>query len=253
MTYISLNQWSSIPLGNTFTSWAVFFLTVAAVLWLKRTNFHPQNKSDYRIVAIYFLWMLIGVVRGIVVADNYWEYKQLVNGTLALSLPVFVYVFSSTKITGAVLKYWVKFAIIPFILFFAWVAGISIYHFYLGPVFLFGCFLPLIKSRWKYVFLILLLIMLVGDVQARSQMIKAAVSLLCCASLLLRRWVCRRKIIRAAHFVCYVAPVVLLFLGITDRYNVFTGVFGEDKQLFISEDEETMTAANADTRTFIYI
>ena len=79
---------SHTGIGNVLFFWALGLATIVSLLWNKGKYFYPGNRKDYWIVHIYFLWMITGVIRGVFTAENYWEYKQLVVGTLHLSLPV---------------------------------------------------------------------------------------------------------------------------------------------------------------------
>ena len=87
---MSISQWSIIPLGNTTIMWIVNFAIVFIILAYKKRYFKPINKKDYLIITIYFIWLIIGIIRGIFVAENYWEWKQLITGTLCLLLPILV-------------------------------------------------------------------------------------------------------------------------------------------------------------------
>ena len=228
---------------------------IACVLWNKKLYFAPDNWKDYRIVQFYFVWMIIGVVRGIFVAENYWEGKQLFEGSVALSLPIFVYVFSIPEILKNTLRLWIKIALPMFILFIL-VSDRESYHCYLGPVLLLSCFLPIIPKKWIYIFLSLLFLMMVVDLGARSQVIKSAVALLISAAYLLSKFFSPR-LLHIVHWICYIVPIILLYLGITGIFNPFQalsdgadGKYTQESKIAGIEGEEDIAA---DTRTFIYV
>jgi hypothetical protein len=177
ITFVSINQWSALPIGNTYIVWSIQFLSIFFFLRYKRFYWHPANIKDYTIVKIYFVCMIIGAIRGILVAENYWEWKQLISGITALALPMLVYVFSQPDILQRTLHVWIKWALPLFFLFFMWQIVLDAYHFYLSPIFLLACFLPVIKSKWKWLLIVLLLIMITGDLGARSQIKKATAAL----------------------------------------------------------------------------
>ncbi len=45
-------------LGSTTIYWMLSFVTVVSVLWNKWMYFDPDNRKDYRIVALYLIWMI---------------------------------------------------------------------------------------------------------------------------------------------------------------------------------------------------
>lgn len=259
ITFYAAIYWSPgtflYNLGNTFIFWGISFVSIISVLRYKKREFNPSNKKDYRIVAIYFVWMLIGVIRGCFVAENYWEWKQLISGTLALSVPVFIYAFSMPDVLKETLRYWMRYALWGFLLFFIWLIVPGAYHFYLGPIFLIGCFAPVLPPKYRLILIILLLIMCVITLGARSQVIKAVVTLLLCLLFYFRSFI-NIKVIKFIHLSLYLIPVVLLFLGISGVFNVFqdfskknSGKYVEKRAINKNEFEEDLST---DTRTFIY-
>ncbi len=256
ITFISVNQWSLVPIGNTIIIWIIDFATIVAVLRYKKIFFHPKNHKEYTIVTFYLIWLIISVLRGVFLIDNYWVGKQLIQGTFALSLPIFVYVFSNPDTLRQILRKWLIFAIPAFLIFFIWVTSPGSKHFYLGPVFLLACFLPIIPSKkWQLLFFGLLIFMLFANFGARSQVIKASFSLLLIIVYLYYRNLSDR-ILHIVYWLLMVFPLILLGLGISGVFNLFSGLdtFTNERIVTHMEDghivEENLSA---DTRTFIYV
>lgn len=197
---------------------------------------------------------MISVIRGAYIAENYWEWKQLIVGMFSLSLPLFVYAFDKPYIVGHFLKYWFKYAI-PLFLLFIFILPTGAYHFYLGPIFIAGCFIPIIPKKWKLIIGGLLIIMLFIDLGARSQVIKSVVMLLIALGIWLRKYF-PIKILKLIHAFCYIIPIVLLYLGISGNFNIFEdlssneGKYVETKVVNGQIQEDDLSA---DTRTFIYV
>jgi hypothetical protein len=255
VTFISLNPYSTLPIGNLTVEWCICFITILCVLWLKRVFFNPSNIADYRIIKIYFLWMCICVIRGIFVAENYWEYKQLITGTLCSSLPVFVYVFSNPRILTKTLRLWILIALPAFIFFSRLIVWDS-YQFYLSPLFLLGCFIAIMPNKWKIIVSGLLLVMLVSDLGARSQVIKSAVTIMVCAAFIFSRYI-TSGMVRLAHWMCYIVPVAILALAISGIFNPLQffsekteGKYVQESKMRGKEGEEE--DISADTRTLLY-
>lgn len=220
VTIISVNPWIRFPIGNTISTWCIDFLTIFTIFWYKKVYFHPINKKYYNVVYIYLVWLFFCVIRGVFIADNYWEWKNLVAATVALLLPVFVYVFSIPSVLRDVLKLWIKYALPIFFIFFIWVLPRGGYYFYLGPVFLLACFMPIIKRKYKWLFVGLLLFMVFAEIGARSQSIKALVALSMSVAYIFSKYISTR-ILKMVHWLFYFLPLFLLFLGISGIFNIF--------------------------------
>lgn len=244
-----------IPINSFFVYSLYDYIMVLYLLWYKYHKFRPVNSKDYTIIKIYLIWILVCIIRGIFVADNYWEYKNLSTGTLCLILPIFCYIFESPFIVQKTIQLWLKYIFPIFIFILSWLIAIDGYHFYIQIVLFLGCFLPVLRKKWKIIFLILLLIMLVGELGARAQMLKAA-AVLCIAIGIQFRKKIPLLFLKIAHGCLFFVPIILLFLGISGIYNVFqsnsekyAGKYVEKK---IVNGQEMISDATADTRTFIY-
>lgn len=252
---MSISQWSIIPLGNTTIMWIVNFAIVFIILAYKKRYFQPINKKDYLIITIYFIWLIIGIIRGIFVVENYWEWKQLFEGILSLSLPILVYVFVNPIILKNILKFWFRYAFPIFFLFIYWVLPRDIYHYYLGPVLVMACFLPILKKKWQFIFFALLILMIFADFGARSQIIKSVAAILMSVAYLFGKYM-SEKILKITHWFLYILPIFLIVLGISGVFNVFED-FSTVTEKFISGNksinERKSNEMSADTRTFIYV
>ena len=251
ITFISPNQWSSTPIDSLFFVWSLCFFTICIVFYNKKKYFHPFNKGDYRMVGIYLMWVVICAIRGGFTAENYWEWKQCIAGTLALSMPLFVYVYSTPVILQKTLQVWIKIALPLFGLFFFWKLEPEGYTYYLGPILLLGCFLPVLPKKWMIILLLPLIIMIVSDLGARSQIIKAVATIMMGMSFLLYKYIPIRSLY-LTHWICYIVPIVLLVLGINGTFNPFEALSEKGDGKYTQQkglQEEDLTA---DTRTGIY-
>lgn len=256
ITFMSVNQFMPIPISNTAIIWVIDIVFIIYIFHYWK-QIKITNKSDYIIVHIFIVWAIIGLLRGGFVAENYWEWKQLITGGLTLSLPVIVYTFNNKTISSYVLFYWFKYAVFAFFIFFFWALTIQskgTYYFYLGPVCTIGCFFPLFPKRWKYITFILLCIMLTAALSSRSQVIKAAIALLMASACIYKQYI-SQKILKIVHTLFYIIPIILLTLGIYGNFNIFEelsknkGKYSEKRIINGELKEEDLSS---DTRTFIY-
>lgn len=255
---------SVIPLVNrlvmrssiTFLTWFFNFLILYLIYDYWKNYFRVSNRQDYRLVVLFLVIAGLGAVRGVFVAENYWEYKNLVQGIFCTSLPVFTYIFSSTMMVQRVMKSWLSVFFPLWILFGVSNVLIDGWHFYISPLLILGCFLPTIRSlSWKCIIFILLVVMLVGDIGARAQMMKACMVLMVAFGLYLSRLI-PIMALKIAQVVFVVSPIVLLVLGITGVFNVFQEnserYEGKYVKTEMADGRLVTTDASDDTRTFIY-
>lgn len=259
ITVLSVQQWLKISISSTFISWTINFAVILFIIKFSITkkNLLRNNyikSTDSLIITIYLGWLIINSIRGAFIAENYWEWKQLITGLQSLSLPIFVYVFTVPLIVTKVLNIWFKYALIIFLFLLPFLST-DAYHFYLGPVFVIGCFIPIVPKKWKIIFGILLLTMLIVNLGARSQVIKSAIVILVVTGIYFKR-IIPYNLLKIVHWTCYIGPIVLLTLGLTGAFNIFEDLSSNkgkyvDKKVVngqVVEDD-----LSADTRTFIYI
>ncbi len=252
LTFFSVDQWSKFVIGNTVTTWLLYFCIYLCVFFIYKNQYLKcisiENRKDI-FLKLYLLWIAICIVRGIFVADNYWEYKQLVAGSVALLLPTFIYTFTMPDLVRKTLHFWLIY-IFPF--FFVYACFFIVpdsYHFFLGPILLLGCFLPIIKGKWKLIIFLLLIMMLVGDLGARSQIIKAAACLMISVAYVLSKFI-SKKLFSLVFILCFVSPFVLMALAFTGTFNIFNmNDYVDSKYQKESADGSSITS---DTRSFIY-
>lgn len=252
LTFFSVDQWSKFAIGNTVTIWMLYFCIYLCIFLIYKNDYKKyksiENHKD-TFLKIYLLWIVICIIRGVFVAENYWEYKQLVEGSVALLLPTFIYAFTIPDIVRRALHFWLIY-ILPF--FFVYACFFIVpdsYHFFLGPILLLGCFLPIIKGKWKLIIFLLLIMMLVGDLGARSQIIKAAACLMISVAYVISKFL-SKKLFSLAFILCFTLPFILMGLAFSGTFNIFNmDDYVDSKYQAESSNGSSVTS---DTRSFIY-
>lgn len=192
---------------------------------------------------LYFIWVIICILRGMFVAEDYWDWKALVTNTLYLCTPLFIYMVATHKTLTHFFRLYIKFFIflsIFCLLFFYPIQGM---HFQMSFCILLGCFLPIIPLKWKIILSVLLIIMIVGDISARAQMLKALAALGISSLVYFRRRI-SPFLLKILVIVLLLMPIVFIYLGIQNQYNIF-----EENYDNTTDNSEKLTS---DTRTFIY-
>ena len=126
------------------------FVVLVVLLMSNFYFFDRKNASHLRIVEIYLLWNIICIVRGMFVADGYWEWKGLIGNAFALLLPVVAYSATNKVMVQYVLSFYVKIGL-PLFLIFALLIRTDAYGFYLIPVSFLLLFLPAFSLRQKII------------------------------------------------------------------------------------------------------
>lgn len=250
--FVSFNEgckWSEIPFFNVPMLWGLLFIIVLTLLYYRKKT------DSIRIIEVYLLWYLICFIRGIFVAENYWDYKCLITGGFAMSLPLFVYAFANERVLHCSLNLWLRYALIPFFFVFILFLPRGAYHFYLGPLLILACCFPYVRERkWRLLVIFVLLLMMCADLSARSQVIKAGLAVVMIFAYYFRHLI-TDKMLRIVHIMLFVLPIVLLVLGLTGRFNIFSDLSSREGKYMekkIVDGKVVEEDLSTDTRTFIY-
>lgn len=229
-------------LFNPLLTWIPSFVLIFISLTMWDSN------SIYRVVKIYLIWGGISIIRGFFIAENYWEWRQFFYGIGNVLLPAMVFMFKDPVVIKMILQKWIKWGLPLFCIISFWKVSVSAFHFILAPIFIIGCFIPLLKTQWKIIIIFFIIVMLVGDIGARAQIMKAILVLILSLIVYLRNKI-PFLFLKTIHWALYIIPITLLFLGITGKYNIFSESQNKYKNLDNESNEVVLTA---DTRTFIY-
>lgn len=255
ITISSILKWSSLPLDNTTFWWIVqaSFLTIFVVLKLKYSTFFKIEKAW--VVKCYLVWNSICIIRGVFIAENYWEWKNLVGTSMSILLPLIVFVFQRKVLVRYIYFYWLRICIPLFFVLSPTFTYSDAVGRYLMPISLLLLFFPIIPFKWKLILLSLSLLVFLSDLNARSNVIKFIVPLLLGLVAYLPSLVSSRKL-KIARMSLLLMPFLLLFLGISGVFNIFK------MDDYISGDYSVNVVENgkvekgdliADTRTFLYV
>lgn len=176
LTFTSVNSMSIIPFGNLYTT-IILQILLILLIFREKNKLYTIHKKNYNIINIYIIWTVICIVRGFIIAENYWEYRQLLIGSISCLLPILVWVFYKPEVTWKIWSFWFKYGLLFFILFYSWNIGFT--QVYLWPLLILFCFFPLFpkKKAW-IVFITGILFCYLGGIENRSQIINGIVSLL---------------------------------------------------------------------------
>ena len=91
---ISINspqEGQDIKIGN-FTFFLIIQLFSIYLLWFVKTNTNSQiDKKIFNLFNWYFLYLISEILRGVIISDNYCDYKFILKNSMALFIPLVAY------------------------------------------------------------------------------------------------------------------------------------------------------------------
>jgi len=245
-------------LHSEYYSFWIFveMLTILSILFLIPKYFNKIDDYYSTIpVLLYLLWSIVSVLRGFLIADNYWEWKNLTATALILLIPLFVYVSTNKNFFQEVINFWLKYALVIFILFLPFVHHSGFYGRYLAPIMLLLLLLPLLPYKWRALSILLSIFVVTAGLDSRSDVIRFSMagSL---GMLYYFRVFIGGRIIKTIHIILIILPVLLLSLAFTDTFNIFNmDKYIDGKYTTMSNESGTLKkqSLTSDTRTFIYV
>lgn len=252
----SINLFCRVKVSNTLLYYVSSFCIISVSLLFYIKN-HSYSKLIYLAPTCYLTWAIIQIINGFFCVDSYWVFNQLLHGIFDVLPIVIIFLFSKPLLFINTLSPLNKFIIICSVALIEWCLPLRSYAFLLVPFYyLYICFYNKIPGIWKWITIICVVIVL-SQVDNRSGVVKA-LSSICVYGLFILPKHIRYFLVNCAHYSFYLIGFVLLWLGLTGRYNIFDSKYFEEKDYSTTFSIDTEKASNKtkhspDTRTFIYI
>ena len=203
---------------------------------------------------LWMFWNIINLLRGALLAADYWDWKMLFLSSFFFSLiPLAFFLGKNLDIVATIFKFVLKylfplgFLFIPLTL----ATNEELYSRLMIPISLFILFIPFLKFKWKFLIIVVAATSLLMVIGFRSNIIKIAFSVILLMVYYFREYL-RKSWLKLVQLILFLIPLVLLSLAITDQYNVFERTSTEVGYSSINskgEEENLM----ADTRTGLYV
>ena len=253
----SVKLYSYIPLGNTFMWWTIEAAVLFILFWDFRYSYHGmEDRKLNRPIKWYLLWNIISIIRGIFVAEIYWDYKALTDVGMALLIPVVAFISIDESKVQEILSFFLKYTLPIALILFPFIP-VGAWGFYLFPISFLMIFFPVLPWKGKVLVLGISLIAMFGDLGARSHTIKYGMPIL----LLLIFYTTQKfslslKVMEFFRKTLIVAPFLFFTLAVTGTFEIFK-MDQYIKGNYVAEsvnqqgkiEEENLTA---DTRTDLY-
>lgn len=236
------------------------FLTYISIgIFFRVAYFDNQEKPNItRTTQLLFnsliIWNIIGLLRGVFLANDYWDWKFLFFSSLSFSfIPMAFYLGKNFAIAKTIFRFVLNylfpfgFLLIPLTV----ISNDELYSRIMIPVGLFIIFIPYLKLKWKLLIVLVALTSILMVVGFRSNIIKITFSVLLLI-LTFGAYYIHKNWLIIFNSALFSIPIILFTLAVTDRYNVFLEMENEDELYTMnrSGDEENLMT---DTRTFLYV
>lgn len=255
---LSVQPYTTLPLiGNTFVSWFLQFLLLfvfyKVIRYIKTDNNHSFVELA---IKFYLLYNVVSFVRGVFIAETYWDYKALFGNSLALMLPIAAFLGMNISLVRVLMKSFLKYGLIILALYFPFIAPGAV-GFYLVPVSLLSIFLPIIKRPWNFIVTGLSLFVVLLALGVRSNVIKFLIPVLFSLLYYFRSLV-GIKVLGIVRTLLFSLPFILFSLAVTGNFNIFKmdEYLGSDLKTERTNSvtgEKTTEDLTDDTRTPLYL
>jgi hypothetical protein len=253
----SVQQYTSVPVGNTAFWWVINALILFTYFWQVRYSYiSPEDKQAILFLKFYLLWNIFSIIRGLFVAEIYWDYKGLVNMGMALMLPLVAYIALDKDRVQAVLSFFIKF-ILPFVIL-AFPLFMGYWGWSLFPISLLMLFFPAVPIRAKIIIIVATVVGGFLDLGVRSHVIKYGMPIvLLLAFYATRYFSLSSQLMKIAQKLLIVMPLLFFVLAVSGIFEIFKMdeyIEGDYVETRKSTDGEVVQEnLKSDTRTFLYV
>ncbi|WBL22047.1 O-antigen ligase family protein [Zunongwangia sp. HRR-M8] len=242
VTLSSVNQWSRLPIGNTFFWWIIYGIIL--VLFFKTKSYLLNSiTSSFWPISFFLIIVLFSFMHGILKSEYYWDWKLLISNLMVFLMPISVYAFGSPLILSKIIKYWKNCAFPLFPIFLMFILP-EAYGRYLMPISFFLLFFPILPKKWKFIGILSILLITLLSSGARSNVIKFIVPFGLSFLYYFRNFF-SKKIFFLISLMFFVLPFAFFYLAANNTFNVFKF----DEYLDTKNDDQKLLV---DTRTFLY-
>jgi hypothetical protein len=251
----SMGYKTGLPVANTTVLWLVQSV-VLCLFFMSKKHFFDRSQAQAMVFIQWYLWWnMFSVLRGVFIAENYWDWKFLVDHTMALLIPIMAYSASNKLLMQSILRFYIKYGL-PLFAVLAFLILPDAYGYYLVPVSFLTLFFPILPLRWKLILLALAILAITADLNARSNVIKYSIPVLLGFIYYLRRFI-SKTLFEWIRKLLFITPLLLFSLAVTDTFNVFKMddyISGDYSAVETTVEGETGDVnLKADTRTFLYV
>ncbi|WP_010136849.1 hypothetical protein [Ochrovirga pacifica] len=217
---ITLIPYTTLPLGNTITTWLA---EVLVLLFFFFISFYLIKRKEYSVgfylISVYLIYNLMNVVRGIIVAEVYWDYKAALSNGFALLLPIVAFSGNNPNFTILLFRFYLRYTLPLLLILFPFIS-IGAVGFFLVPISLLALFLSRIRKPHSYLVLSLCVFVVFYNFAARSNVIKFFIPLLFSMLFYFRKYF-TNTVLNVLNKILFIIPFLFFYLATTGFFNIF--------------------------------
>lgn len=241
--------------GITYISIAlqyVLIILLARIALL--SGFKKIPKQIKFIFTCYLVYSTINILRGVIVANNYWDFKFLFFSSITFTLislsfflgqNIIIYKFVISKFLNRII--WAILFLFPI----SSLISVQIFTRSIIPLTFLLLLYPYIDTKKRVIIISFILLATLTNLSFRTGIIKIILSI----SLLGFYYIKLARLI-TVKFIVFISlvllPISLFVLGVSGEFNVFKAM-SENEELEYSDDNSLQQNTNADTRTLLYV
>lgn len=252
LSWIESMSFSSLTYLRAIFSYLVIFFIIYIYAKNKSVLIKLLPKKINIIFKIWLLWLSINLIRGVFLANDYWDYKFLFLSSIPFTficlvyyVGVSVYFFKYIFLTFLKRFMIVGFIFIPLTL----VSNPELYSRLMIPVSIYVLFIPYLKRKWQILVISVAVTSILLVIDFRTNIIKIVFSLLILCSFHFS-YILRKKVYNIIHKILFLSPVLLLLMSF-NGFNVFEEIASNKYE--VKGNNNQTSNMSADTRTFLYI
>ncbi|PVD52656.1 hypothetical protein DC498_09075 [Terrimonas sp.] len=238
----------------TFTAILRFVSVFCLIIYVRNTNWKGQvPKYAARLLTFLIAWNIITIIRGAFNAKIYYDWRFLFLSSLFFFLiPLAVIIGITIVFNGPFLKMIIKkvylYALFLFplgvLLLFAYArAVISVWFFVMLSIYF--------KNKWRILIFITAFLSMITAFEIRANFLRVAIGVVL-FGVYLFKGVIKQGWLKIVSFLLFLAPFILLYLGIAGTFNVFQP-FDEEDVFVVDQGGKESSNLMADTRTGLYV
>ena len=254
LSLIVITLYTVFRYSGSTTVWWISLGIILIIFMLGKIQFYDSNNhKNIYVVQLFLIWNIIGIVRGFFVANGYWEWKALIETSIVMLLPLCCFVLTNTFLVQKVVQQWFRYLLPAFFALFFLITAEHVGH-YLMPVSFLLLFFPFLTTKWKMICIGMAMVVFAANLGARSNVIKFLVPIVL-SIMYYFKFPFTLKVFKTARAGLMILPILLLYLAITNVFNVFkmSEYLDGDFKYGRSDIEGSQDDLTADTRTFLYV
>jgi hypothetical protein len=248
-------KWDGISfhLNAYFTVFIIYSSIIVFLLAIQKNNSILNNKLIDWHFKIYFLYLVLSIIRGFIIADSYLDYRFLLVSSLTYVLIALIFYLgnSLTIFRNLAFFYITRLLLIALIVLpLTFAVSQQLFSRLVIVASMLLIFSPYIRKKWVFLLILVIFLSHWSNPSFRVNIIKTVLSIIILAGYYLD--ILKTRYLRTFFYAMVILPLSFVFLGLIGQFNVFYEISKIDLYALSDIRSKWHPSQTADTRTFIY-